>query len=163
MRVRFPNAFGAIVIGLTLPLLLAGCVGPSVTTDELPSDGTAPTAATPTDATIEDDHSADGESLADLSEFPSHFPLPAQPPIFVDRVNYEWTIDYRFASDEEPVERAEWFGVNDYQAVDVAEKVALAAGTDAQTWAWESDEFRVDLVLTPDNDGYVFRYTVLWK
>lgn len=151
------------VAALALPLLLAGCVNPSIAPDETAGDGGVPTATAPAHVTTDGDDSADGESLADLSEFPSHFPLPTQTPIFVDRVNYEWQIDYRFASDEEPLERAEWFGANDYQSVDVAEKVALAAGADARTWAWENGEFRVDLVLSPDGDDYVFHYTVLWK
>ncbi|MBX3093345.1 MAG: hypothetical protein KF680_02205 [Cryobacterium sp.] len=152
-----------LAAALALPLLLTGCLSPSVSSDESPVEDAVPTVTTPTDTMTEDESLADDASPIDLAEFPAHFPLPTQSPSFVDRVNYEWRIDYSFDSDAEPVERAEWFGRNGYQAIDIAEKVALTAGADARTWAWESDEFRVDLVLSPDGDGYVFRYTVLWK
>lgn len=145
-----------LAAALAVPLLLAGCGTPS-------ADPTrTPPASAPSDAPTGDVPSG-GEHLADLSEFPAHFPLPGREPVFVDRVNYQWTIDYVFEDDTEPVDRAEWFGANGYEAVDVAEEVALAAGADGRTWAWENEEFRVDLALVPDGGGYMFRYVVRWK
>lgn len=100
-----------------------------------------------------------------LADFPADFPLPELDPVAAERVNYAWTIDYAVDAEDETgiVADAEAFGSLGYTAIEVAEELLRFAGADARTWAWENEEFRVDIALIPAADTSTLRYVVDWK